>query len=281
MYQSTEPCPHCGAQNLRGTWVCADCGNTLLMYCPNCRAGNATGSQYCHACGSPLSPTTQAPDYPAGQQTYAQYPPPDYQSPGQQPYTTAGYGAPGNQNAYPGYQQYPQYGGYPPQRQAFPGANMLDGFIGRVKQILVNTNPILLSALVVLIVGMGIFLLLAFQLQWIKVGQPTKPATTTTARAPSILTLQVDSGTTTHSALITWTTDQNSSSQVAYGLWPVINNIMPIEDDPRTGTSDGVLKHEATLDNLQPNQKYSFKVISINKDDKSVEKESFFTTAPD
>ncbi len=263
MYQSTEPCPHCGAQNLRGTWVCAHCGNTLLIYCPNCRAANATGSQYCQSCGSPLSPTAQAPTQPAGQQPYPQYAQQGYQAPGQQPYTAAGYGAQGSQQVYQGYQQYPEYGGYPPQTQP--------GFVGRLKHIVVSTNPILLSALVVLIVGMGIFLLMAFQLHWIKTAQPTKAVTATDTRAPVISLLQVKEGATPHSAIISWVTDEQSSSQVDYGVWPNANTSTPIQNDPTTGTNSGVLQHEVGITNLIPKSSYSYKAISIDKDGNQAE----------
>jgi len=61
MYQSTIPCPKCGAQNLRGQWVCAHCGVTLLAYCPACHAGNASDSQFCHACFSGKYPVAGDP----------------------------------------------------------------------------------------------------------------------------------------------------------------------------------------------------------------------------
>jgi len=282
MYQSTEPCPRCGAQNLRGTWVCPQCGTTLVIYCPACHAGNVTGSQFCHACGSPLSATGQAPTHPADQHT-PQYAATDYQAGSQQPYP-GGYGAQGGQQYYQPYQQYPEYGGYAPQppHGGMPGQGMLDGFVGRLKQIVVTTNPILLSSLVILVVGLGVFLLLAFQLHWIKTPTSTKPTTTTTAtsKKPQISFLQVQPGDAQHSAVISWVTDQYSSSQVQYGITPTANTLTPIEDDPSTGVSKGVLKHDVTLTNLAGGSSYSYKVISINKDGAQAESDmqQFYTT---
>jgi hypothetical protein len=227
-------------------------------------------------------PTAQAPTPSAGQQPYPQYSQQDYQAPGQQPHTAAGYGGQGDQQAYQGYQQYPEYGGYPPQTPPFyggsAGGSILDGLVGRLKHIVVSTNPILLSALVVLIVGLGVFLLLAYQLHWIKAAQPTKAVTATVSKAPVISSLHVKEGTAAYSAIISWITDQNSSSQVEYGLAPYTTTNTPIQDDPRTGVQEGVLKHEVLLTNLIPSSSYAYKVISINKDDKSVEMQSQFGT---
>jgi hypothetical protein len=140
------------------------------------------------------------------------------------------------------------------------------GFVGRLKHIVVSTNPILLSALVVLIVGLGVFLLLAFQLHWIKVAQPTKTVTVTDKRAPVISVLQVKPGSSTYSAIISWVTDEYSSSQVQYGLWPVANTLTPLQNDPTTGDNEGVLKHEVGLTNLIPKSSYSYQAISVDKD---------------
>ncbi len=261
MYQSTEACPHCGTQNLRGTWVCPRCGNTLLAYCPNCSAGNTVGSQYCHACGSPLMPTTQVPPtQPVGQQQPTQYATPDYQAQPQQPYTSSGYGAPGDPQAYQGYQQYPGYGAYPPPSQPY------QGIVSRLKQIVLSTNPFLLSALVMLVVGLTVFLVLAFQFNWIKTAQPVKQTTVTSKTPPMISNLQVEGGSSQYTAIISWITDKYSSSQVAYGLWPVANTLTPVQNDPTTGTNTGVLQHQVGLTNLIPKSSYSYQAISVDKD---------------
>ena len=153
---------------------------------------------------------------------------------------------------------------------------MLDGFVGRLKQIVVNTNPILLSSLVVLVVGLGIFLLLAFQFHWIKTAQPTTTVTATDKTPPVILTTNVEPGATANSAIISWVTDKDSSSQVEYGLAPVTNTDTPIQDNPITNA--GVKTHEVTLTNLIPHSTYAYKVISIDKDGNKVEHADVFNT---
>ena len=280
MYQSTEPCPRCGAQNLRGTWVCPHCGNTLLIYCPNCSAANVSGSQYCQQCGSPLTSTSPAPTQPSSQ-PYPQYPSQDYQTQGQQPYTGTGYGAQGGQQPYTGadygaqggqqpyqgYQQYPGYGAYPP-----PPPSLFQSVTARLKQVALTTNPFLLSALVVLVVGLAIFFILAFQFQWIKTAQPQSTTVTSTdKRVPQMSMLQVKPGTATQSAVIYWVTDVNSSSQVAYGIYPFANTLTPIQDDPTTGVNPGVLTHEVTLSNLMPQSQYAYIAYSVDKDGNKAE----------
>jgi hypothetical protein len=143
---------------------------------------------------------------------------------------------------------------------------MLGGFVGRLKHIVASTNPILLSALVVLIVGMGVFMLLAFQLHWIKTAQPTKAVTVTDKRVPVISLLQVKQGADTYSAIVSWVTDKYSSSQVQYGLWPVANTLTPLQNDPTAGDNAGVLRHEVGLTNLIPRSSYSYQAISVDKD---------------
>jgi hypothetical protein len=155
---------------------------------------------------------------------------------------------------------------------------MLGGFVGRLKQIVVSTNPILLSALVVLIVGLGVFLLLAFQLHWIKIAQPTTTVTATDKTPPVISFLQVTAGATSNSAIISWVTDKQSSSQVEYGLAPYPNLTTPIQDDPTTGSDPGVQEHEVTLTSLIAHSTYAYTVVSIDKDGNRAEHSSEFNT---
>lgn len=266
MYQATTPCPKCGGQNLRGTWVCAHCGGTLLIYCPHCRAANVAGSKFCQSCGQSLS---GSPQQASGQaqppfqqpQPYAQNPPPGYQQP---PYGPYDYQQP--------YQQYP--GGYPPgDYQPAPQAGgdivgqaqvYIDAFIGKLKQIISTTNPILLSSLVVVVVGMLIFLLLAFQLGWIKTASTTKTAVTKDTTPPVITMVQVKPG-DNKGAIIYWVTDKPSSSQVQYGIWPNYTAYTPIQNDPTTGTNTGLLVHEVGLSTLLPNSTYQYRCISMDK----------------
>jgi len=256
MYQATTPCPKCGAQNLSGIWVCAHCGNTLLEYCPHCRAGNVSGSKFCQSCGLPLSGQAQ----PAAQPTqpYPQNQPPGYQQPAYGPYD---------------YQQYP--GGYPPppyHPTPQTGGDIIskaqayfDSFIGRLKEIVSTANPILLSAMVVLVVGMTVFLVLAFQLGWIKTGEPIKTTAVTDKTPPIISLAQVKPG-DNKGAIIYWITDKKASSQVQYGVWPNFTTFTPIQTDPTTGANEGVLIHEVGLSTLIPKSTYIYRCISVDKD---------------
>ena len=123
----------------------------------------------------------------------------------------------------------------------------------------------LLSALVVLVVGMVIFLFLAFQLGWIKTAAPVETAAITDKAAPMISVVQVKAGASPNSAIISWVTDEPSSSQVRYGVWPYANTVTPIQNDPTTGTNTGVLTHEVGLTNLIGGSTYIYQCISIDK----------------
>jgi hypothetical protein len=231
MYQSTIPCPKCGAQNLRGQWVCAHCGNTLVAYCPSCHAANVYDSPYCHACHAvlphagappvqsqyqPQQPQAQQqyPQQPQTQQQYPQYPPAGYQDQGQyppqyQPYAQQGYQTQAQQpyqDYQGGYGQYGDYKPYPVHGGDASPAGMLDGLANKLKEIVQNTNPILLSSLVVLIVGMAIFLVLAFQFGWIKTGPAPKAAAPKDTSAPIISMLRVKEGANS-GAIISWVTN--------------------------------------------------------------------------
>ncbi len=293
MYQaSTTPCPKCGAQNLRGSWVCSQCGNTLIVYCPACRASNEAGSQYCHNCHTPLSPQAPQqeqqpyPGYDQCQQQYQQYPQQGYGQPGQQP-PYPGYG----QQPYPGYdpyQQYPggydPYGSYPPPPADWLGRaqQSFDKAVAKLKQIVMTTNPILLSALVVLVVGMTVFTILAFQLGWIKTASATETTQAVKDTSPvQISMLTIKDGSIPHSAIITWVTNKYASSQVEYGIWPYFNTTTPIENDPRTGTNMGVMSHQVGLVNLLPRTSYIYRAVSYDKDgNKGVSPEMRFDTTP-
>ncbi|MBN1690195.1 MAG: fibronectin type III domain-containing protein [Dehalococcoidia bacterium] len=281
MYQSTVPCPKCGAQNLRGQWVCAHCGNTLVVYCPSCHAGNAIDSQYCHACHTALQHTGVPPVQPQYQQPqqYTQYP----QYPQQEQYPQPPPGYPPQQPPYQDYQAgYGQYGDYKPYPvhggEAYAGGG-LDGLIGKLKEIVRTTNPVLLSSLVVLVVGMTIFLILAFQFGWIKTGTETKVETVKDTRAPVISMLRVSEG-ANRAAIISWVTDEASSTQVEYGIWPYANTTTQIESDPRTGVNAGTLTHSVSLTNLLPKTSYIYRAISYDKaGNKGVSPDMQFDTA--
>ena len=279
MYQSTIPCPKCGAQNLRGQWVCAHCGVTLLAYCPACHAGNASDNQFCHACRAPLShgaPPPAQSQYPGpSPQQPVYYPPGGYQDPSAYQYQQPPLPQPppGYQShqPYPPYQQYPdgytQYHDYlnqPGYGVGSPPASTIDRLTEQVSQFVRTTNPILLSSLVIIIVGMAIFLVLAFQFGWIKTGAPPKAAIVTEKTPPQISLVKIREG-ANRGAIISWVTDEQSSSQIEYGIWPYANTTTPIQNDPTTGANAGVLVHEVGLTNLLPKSSYVYRVISVDK----------------
>jgi len=141
---------------------------------------------------------------------------------------------------------------------------MLDNLVGRLKEIVRNTNPILLSSLVVLVVGMTIFLILAFQFGWIKTGSAPKTEAPKDTIAPVISMLRVSEG-ANNGAIISWVTSELSSTQVEYGIWPYANTTTLIENDPRTGLNAGVLVHQVGLTNLLPRTSYIYRAISYDK----------------
>ena len=145
-----------------------------------------------------------------------------------------------------------------------PGG-FLDGLSGRLKAIVQKTNPILLSALVVLVVGLTIFLILAFQFGWIKTATAPKPTVTKDTQAPVISMLRVSEG-ANNAAIISWVTSELSSTQVEYGIWPYANTTTLIENDPRTGVNSGVLVHQVPLTNLLPKTSYTYRAVSYDKD---------------
>jgi len=263
---------------MRGQWACSLCGVTLLAYCPACQAGNDYDSQYCQACRAPLSqgvsPLAPA-QYPSlSPQQPPAYSPGNYQDPAayqyQQPYQNPGQEYQG-QPPYPPHQQYPDgytryhdyqyqpgYGGGAPQ------SGTTDGLSGQVINFIRTTNPILLSSLVVLIVGMAIFFVLAFQFGWIKTTAPPKAAAVTDKTPPQISLVKIREG-EGRSAIISWVTDEQSSSQIEYGIWPYANTTTPVQNDPSTGANAGVFVHEVGLTNLLPRSSYSYRVISTDK----------------
>ena len=273
MYQQTIPCPKCGAQNLRGQWACAYCGAPLLVYCPACQTGNDYDNPYCQACRGPLAQGGASPaqtQYPGqSQQQPPGYPPGGYQDPAayqyQQPYNNQGQPTSPPYQQYPdGYTQYHDYLHQPGYGGGSPQVSTVDRLIAQVTNFVRTTNPILLSSLVVLIVGMAIFFVLAFQFGWIKTGPPPKAAAVTEKIPPQISLVKVTEGANS-GAIISWVTDEQSSSQVEYGVWPYANTTTPVQNDPTTGTNAGVFVHQVGLTNLLPRSSYIYRVISIDK----------------
>jgi trimeric autotransporter adhesin len=83
----------------------------------------------------------------------------------------------------------------------------------------------------------------------------TVTATTTDASGPAISDILATTGTTT--ATISWSTDEDASSQVEYGL-TVAYSTSTVETD----TSPRVTEHEVTLSNLAACTAYHYKIVS-------------------
>jgi len=142
-----------------------------------------------------------------------------------------------------------------------------------------NTNPMLLSALVVLVVGMTIFLILAFQFGWIKTSSTPAVTTPIDTTAPTISMLRVREG-ANNGAIISWVTSEPSSTQLEYGIWPYANTTTLIESDPRTRINAGCLTHEVGLTNLLPRTSYIYRAVSYDKDgNKGVSPDMQFDTS--
>lgn len=145
-----------------------------------------------------------------------------------------------------------------------PQLSTVDRLTEQVKNFIRTTNPILLSALVIIIVGMAIFLVLAFQFGWIKTGTAPKADVVTDKTPPQISLVKIREG-EGRGAIISWVTDEQSSSQLEYGIWPYANTSTPIQNDPTTGANAGVFVHEVGITNLLPRTSYVYRVVSKDK----------------
>jgi hypothetical protein len=161
-----------------------------------------------------------------------------------------------------------------------PPASTVDRLTEQISNFVRTTNPILLSSLVVLIVGMAIFLVLAFQFGWIKTGAPPKAVVATDKTPPQISLVKIREG-ANRGAIISWVTDEQSSSQIDYGIWPYANTTTPIQNDPTTGANAGVFVHEVGLTNLLPRSSYVYRVVSMDKyGNKAIGPDMQFDTTP-
>ena len=127
---------------------------------------------------------------------------------------------------------------------------------------------------------MAIFLVLAFQFGWIKTGAPPKAAVATDKTPPQISLVKIREG-ANRGAIISWVTDEQSSSQIDYGIWPYANTTTPIQNDPTTGANAGVFVHEVGLTNLLPRSSYVYRVVSMDKyGNKAIGPDMQFDTTP-
>lgn len=82
--------------------------------------------------------------------------------------------------------------------------------------------------------------------------KPVPPAPDTT---PPVISNVGSSNTTANSATITWTTDENSDSQIEYGLTTSYGNSSPLD-------TNLLLNHSVTISNLSANTVYHYRVHS-------------------
>lgn len=138
----------------------------------------------------------------------------------------------------------------------------------------------IIATIVIITIGIGI----VYAINNTSEPAQTPPESTpvvadSTAPRISSVTISASSG---NNVVVSWVTDEPSSSQVVYGLYPNANDQSQIQDDPTTGNSSGVLKHEISL-NVQPQTSYVYHVISIDKNgNRAVSPDmNFITTTSD
>jgi len=119
-----------------------------------------------------------------------------------------------------------------------------------------------IATIVIIAIGIGIIY---------AINNTSEPAQTPPESTPIITDLtepQISmiriTASTGNNVVISWVTDEPSSSQVVYGPYPNANIQSQIQYDPTTGNSSGVLKHEVSL-NVQPLTSYIYHVISLDK----------------
>jgi hypothetical protein len=210
-------------------------------------------------------PFSAAGQQPAPQGPQYMQPPPYNQYPAQGP--PDAYGQPPYPGQAEGQPYYPDYGQQPPPGYTSGGdwQDKLQSIQDKVVAFYRSVNPVLLLALGTTIICIVIFVAVAFQFGWIKTGSPAPQQTgVKDTTSPRISMVQVKEG-NAGGAIISWVTDEYSSSQVRYGAWPYANSLTPIQNDPTTGVNMGVLVHDVGITFLTPRTTYVYYVISIDK----------------
>jgi len=242
-----QRCPNCGAPIVPGQRFCGGCGAQMSFSCPQCRITVSPGTRFCPNCGATLG-GGMMPQQPGW---------------GQQPG-----GMPPQQ---PGWGQQP--GGTPPQQ---PGWGQQQAWAPPApsSQSSSSRRPLLILLLLVLLIGLGVLTYM-----YTPIGDTIKDLLGTATGGtggtgssldiikPAISNVTATPGQT--SALITWATNEPSSSQVEYGTNKNQTLLSPAQpaDDPSQGASAGVVTHSVTLTGLTPsspagNIQYYYRVKS-------------------
>ncbi len=95
----------------------------------------------------------------------------------------------------------------------------------------------------------------------------------TTAALPPTITAVTAGSTTVNSSVITWTTDQASTSQVAYGTSTAYGSSTPTDNSL-------VTSHTVTLTGLSPATTYDYQAVSANSSGTQVSSANFTVSTP-
>jgi len=226
-------------------------------------------------------PQQQQQPYAYPQEGYPQYDPNQQAgyTPQYDPNQQAGYTPQYDPNQQTGYA--PQYDpcqqtGYTPrdpyQQQPPPAYPVTGGwqyklneYTAKAKQIILTTNPVYFLILGVLVIGIAGFLAFAYQTGLIKAGVTDTKQQGPTDKTPPVITMITVKAGQGNSALISWVTDEYSSTQVQWGVYPAPNQLTIVKNDPTTGQNMGVLIHEIAITPLAVKTTYQYRVISVDK----------------
>jgi len=265
-----QRCPNCGSPIAPGQRFCGGCGAQLSLACPYCRITVSPGTKFCPSCGASLG--GGMPQQPGWGPQPGGMPP---QQPGWGPQPG---GIPPQQ---PGWG--PQPGGMPQQ----PGWGQQQAWAPPApkRQSSSSSRPFLVLLLFVLLIGLG-FLTYKYTPLGETVLNLLKSSTGGTTTTPTVDTTKpvisnIEANAVPTTALITWSTDDFSSSQVQYGKTQEYDKLEPAvpDTDPTTGTSLGAVDHAVTLTGLEPNTLYHYRVKSKNAANlEAVSADQTFTT---
>jgi hypothetical protein len=244
-----QRCPNCGSPLAPGQRFCGGCGAQISLSCPQCRITVNPGTRFCPNCGATLG-GGMPPQQPGGMSQQPGW----GQQPGGMPQQPGWGQQPGGMPQQPGWGQ--QQAWAPPAPSSQPSS---------------SRRPLLVLLLFVLLIGLGVLAYFKTPL-----GDTVKGLLGTTTGStgsaldvtePQISNVQVTASTT--GAIITWETNEPSSSQVEYGISQQNTSLEPAQPDtdPSTGNYAGVVTHSVTLIGLTPsstagNIQYYYRVKS-------------------